>query len=334
MGDSQSALAMATAFITGITGQDGGYLSQRLVEEGWEVHGLVRRGGTHHREPADPLAGVTLHDGDLDDSAGLSALLRHVAPEEIYNLGGISSVAYSWSNPLETVRVNALGAAAILETAWQLQQDSGRAVRVLQAGSADMFGAPTVCPQTEKTALYPVSPYGAAKTFAHNLVGVYRARGLFAANVILFNHESPRRPATFVTRKITESAARISAGLQDTLMLGSLSSRRDWGWAPDYVDAMVRAIRHRQPGNFVIATGVGHSVAEFVAAAFSQVGISDWSAYVRSDPDLRRPVEAAELVGDAAKARVQLGWEPTVGFEELVRRMVDADVERVVNRTT
>jgi GDPmannose 4,6-dehydratase len=206
-----------------------------------------------------------------------------------------------------------------------MQQRAGRPVRVFQASSAEMFGDPAESPQSETTPLRPRSPYGAAKAFAHNLVAVYRGRGLHACSGILFNHESPRRPETFVTRKITRAAALVAAGRQDSVALGNLDARRDWGWAPDYVDAMVRAVRHDLPGDYVIATGKAHSVREFVAAAFSAAGLPDWQRHVTVDPAFARPADAAELVGDSSRARAVLGWAPTLTFEEIVTRMVDAD---------
>jgi GDPmannose 4,6-dehydratase len=318
-----------TAFVTGVTGQDGGYLTERLIADGWVVHGLVHVASGDSDELLARCPEVVLHEGDLADADALAGLVRAVEPDEIYNLGGISSVAYSWANPVTTALITGLGAAGLLEAAWQLQEAVGRPVRVLQASSAEMFGAPDVAPQNEQTPLRPTSPYGAAKVYAHNLVGVYRVRGLAACSAILFNHESPRRPPTFVTRKITQSAARIAAGKQQVLTLGSLTSRRDWGWAPDYVDAMIAAIRHPEPGDYVVATGVSHSVADFVAAAFARVGITDWSAYVETDTTFIRPADAPELVGDATKVRELLGWNPTVTFEELVARMVEEDLRQL-----
>jgi GDPmannose 4,6-dehydratase len=317
---------MGTALITGITGQDGGYLADRLLAEGWHVHGLVR--GEDEQVPVllQRQPGVVLHETDLADLAGVDALVASVAPDEIYNLGGLSSVALSWQHPLLTAEVNGLGAAGVLEAAWKLQQGSGRPVRVLQASSAEMFGTPAASPQSETTPLRPRSPYGAAKAYAHHLVAVYRVRGLHACGCILFNHESPRRLETFVTRKITRAAATIAAGKQDLLVLGNLDARRDWGWAPDYVDAMIRAVRHDRPDDYVVATGTAHSVADFVAAAFARAGLPDWQRYVTVDGEFTRPGDAPELVGDATKARTVLGWRPTLSFEQIVARMVDEDL--------
>jgi GDPmannose 4,6-dehydratase len=318
-----------TAFITGIAGQDGGYLCERLIDDGWQVHGLVHTASGDADELSLRCPQAVLHEGDLADAGAMLELVRQIAPDEIYNLGGISSVAYSWANPMTTAAITGLGAAGLLEAAWQLQQELDRPVRVLQASSAEMFGAPAVSPQNESTPLRPTSPYGAAKVYAHHLVDVYRTRGLYACGMILFNHESPRRPPAFVTRKITQSVALIASGKQDTLTLGSLSSRRDWGWAPDYVTAMVSAMRQESGDDFVVATGVSHSVGDFVAAAFARVGITDWVDLVRTDAAFIRPADAPELVGDAAKARAQLGWAPTVSFEELVARMVEQDLRQL-----
>jgi GDPmannose 4,6-dehydratase len=317
---------MPTALITGITGQDGGYLTERLLAEGWHVHGLVHRGDEHATSLAQRYPYVTTHVGDLAEPADVEGLLADVEPEEIYNLGGISSVAMAWQQPVLTARVNGVAVAGLLEAAWRLQERRGRPVRVLQASSAEIFGAPETSPQSEATPLRPVNPYGAAKAYAHTLLRVYRGRGLHACGCILFNHESPRRPETFVTRKITAAAAAIAARRQDVLALGNLDVRRDWGWAPDYVDAMVRAIRHSEPDDYVIASGQAHSVREFVAVAFARVGLPHWERYVRLDPDFARPVEAAEQRGDATKAKRVLGWTPSMSFERIVTAMVDHDV--------
>lgn len=317
---------MATAFITGIGGQDGGYLAEALLADGHQVHGLLREQDRPSGPDAADLTGAHLHVGDLTDQAGLAALLTEVEPDEIYNLGGISSVAQSWAQPLATGEVSGLAVAGLLQLALELADRLGRRVAVLQAASAEIFGDPAVSPQDEDTPLRPLNPYGAAKAYAHHLVGVYRGRGLAASSVILYNHESPRRPAAFVTRKITRAAAEIARGQANELALGNLAARRDWGWAPDYADAMIRAARAEQPGDYVIATGEAHSVAEFVAAAFAAAGIADWRRYVRVDPAFVRPVDAVELVGNPAKARAELGWAPTVRFDEVVARMVRADL--------
>ncbi|SOD71848.1 GDPmannose 4,6-dehydratase [Jatrophihabitans sp. GAS493] len=318
---------MPRALITGITGQDGRYLTEKLLELGWDVHGVVREGDTEIRHLPESVPKESLHFGDLSNSYRVQEIVDAVQPDNIFNLGGISSVALSWQQPLMTVEVTGLGAAAVLEAAWQLQERSGRQVRVLQASSAEIFGSPCESPQTELTPIRPSTPYGAAKSLAHHLVSVYRGRGLFASSVILYNHESPRRPETFVTRKITSSVARIAAGKQDHLTLGNLEARRDWGWAPDYVDAIYGTISAEIADDFVVATGVAHSVRDFVAAAFSHAGIADWESLVSSDSQFTRSGDAPELVGDATKARERLGWRPATTFAEIVGRMVDHDIE-------
>ncbi len=318
-----------TAFVTGITGQDGGYLTERLLAEGMSVHGLVHGRDEQAGALTERCPAAVLHEGDLTDGDRIRALIAELAPEEVYNLGGISSVAFSWEQPVLTGQVSGVGAVAVLEACWRLQQQTGRPVRVLQASSAEIFGNPEQVPQNELTPLRPGTPYGAAKAYAHQMTSIFRSRGLAASAVILYNHESPRRPETFVTRKITAAAARIATGRQDSLSLGSLDVRRDWGWAPDYVEAMVRAVRHEQPDDYVIATGESHTVADFVAAAFAAAGVADWQSRVRVDPSFVRPVDAAEQRGDATKARTVLGWAPTLDFAAIVTAMVEADLSRL-----
>lgn len=316
---------MTTAFVTGVTGQDGGYLAEQLIAEGTTVHALVHESGHTEAHFATRRLPVTLHTGDLADPVRCAELIAEIAPDEIYHLAGVSSVGYSWERPVLTAQITGLAVAALLEAAWQLQERAGRPVRFMQASSAEIFGSAERSPQNENTPLRPNSPYGAAKAYAHHLVGVYRGRGLPATACVLYNHESPRRPVQFVTRKITRTAARIAAGLENELILGNLDARRDWGWAPDYVDAMVRAVRHRTAADYVIATGRAHTVRDFVSAAFTAAGVSNWESRVRTDPRFIRPVEAVEQIGDAAKARAELGWAPTVEFAEIVARMVRAD---------
>jgi len=312
------------AFVTGIGGQDGGYLAERLVAEGVEVHALA-----HDAEPLPDRPGVELHPGDVTRTDDVRRLVLDLAPEEIYNLAAVSSVARSWEEPDLTAAVNGAAAVGVLDAAYRLQERSGRPVRVLQASSAEIFGQPDRSPQDESTPIRPVNPYGAAKAYAHLMCGIYRRRGLHAATAILYNHESPRRPPQFVTRKITATVAAIARGEADRLVLGNLDARRDWGWAPDYVDAMVRAARADRPDDFVVATGRGHSVRELVAAAFARAGVDDWERLVEVDPTLARPVDATELVGDAGHARSALGWAPTLTFEDVVARLVDAELERL-----
>jgi len=316
---------VTVALVTGITGQDGSYLLERLLADGVEVHGMVRAGKERPSEVRDTLPQVELHDGDLTDGQRLAVLVHEVAPDEIYNLGGLSSVALSWREPALTGVVNGVAVAHLLEAAWQLQESLGRRVSFVQASSAEIFGQPATSPQDEDTPVAPTNPYGAAKAYAHHMVGIYRARGLAASSCILFNHESPRRPPTFVTRKIAAGVAAIAAGMATELVLGDLRVQRDWGWAPDYVDAMVRAARHDRADDFVVATGQARSVRDFVTVAFSHVGIEDWAPFVRTDPAFVRPVEASMLVGDPSKAHRDLGWATTVGFDEIVGRMVDHD---------
>lgn len=316
------------ALVTGATGQDGSYLVDRLLADGVEVHALVRDGAVDPH--AFPLPdGVHRHLGDLAAGEALEALVEEVEPHELYNLAGLSSVALSWERPALAAQVSGVAVGHLLEGARRVQQRTDRPVRVVQASSGEIFAGSGLSPQNEDTRIRPLSPYGAAKAFAHHLIGVYRATGMHAVSCILYNHESPRRPETFVTRKITAGAARIARGMEQVLPMGNLDARRDWGWAPDYVDAMMRAARADTPGDFVIATGVAHSVREFVAAAFAAAGIEDWQDHVTLDPRFTRPTDAPELVGDAARARDLLRWTPTVGFEELVSRMVRADMEQL-----
>jgi GDPmannose 4,6-dehydratase len=309
------------AFVTGIGGQDGGYLAERLLAEGVEVHALIR-----DQEPAPRTPGIELHGGDLTRIDEVRALLIDLSPDEVYHLAAISSVARSWAQPDLTALVNGTAAVALMESALQVQDKRGARVRFVQASSAEIFGQPEVTPQDETTPVRPVNPYGVAKAYAHLAAGVYRRRDLHVASAILYNHESPRRPATFVSRKITSTVAAIVHGRAERLTLGNLDARRDWGWAPDYVDALVRAARADLPTDFVIATGVSHSIRDFVATAFHHAGIDDWEDRVGFDSALARPVDPTELTGDASRARQQLGWAPTIGFEEVVGRMVDADL--------
>ncbi|TKR23674.1 GDP-mannose 4,6-dehydratase [Cellulomonas hominis] len=321
---------MTTTFVTGITGQDGTYLVDRLLADGAQVHGLVRAGDDGVAALAQRHPGVVLHTGDLGDLDHLAGLVAEVAPDEVVNLAGISSVAVSWAEPVLTARLSGLAVTALLEAAYGVQEATGRPVRFLQASSAEIFGQPEVEPQDERTAIRPVNPYGAAKAFAHHQTAVYRGRGLHAATAILFNHESPLRPTTFVTRKITAAAAAIGRTGEGVIALGNLDARRDWGWAPDYVDAMLRALRHDVPDDFVVATGRTHSVRDFAEAALRRAGVGDdWERHVTVDPRFVRPADASTLVGDPSKAERELGWRRTVEFEEVVARMVDHDLELV-----
>ena len=325
---------MSRAFVTGITGQDGGYLAELLLAEGVEVHGLVRPGAdAAARDLLSRSPGVVLHEGDLCDSDRVGRLIIDIAPDEVYNLAGISSVAYSWQQPVLTAQLSGVAAAIVFEAAWGLQESAGRRVACMQASSAEIFGNASTSPQDESTPVRPVSPYGAAKAYAHHIAGVYRGRGLPVSTCIFFNHESPRRPLAIVTRKITSAAARIGAEGSGVIRLGNLEARRDWGWAPDYVDAMVRAVRMQNATDYVVATGQTHTVAEFAEAALRRAGLGDgWADHVEVDAAFLRPADAPALVGDAGKAHRELGWEPTVRFEEVVGRMVDHDME-LLNRS-
>jgi len=318
---------VTTALITGATGQDGSYLCEQLAAEGVRIHAVVED-ATAAADLAW-LATAQLHEVDLRNTDALNALLAIAAPDEIYNLAGLSSVGRSWDKPVLTAQINALPVVVLLQAARELQDTAGRPVRFVQASSAEIFGAASASPQNESTPIAPTNPYGAAKAFAHHMVGVYRGLGLHASSCILYNHESPRRPETFVTRKITAGAARIARGTQDRLMLGTLDPRRDWGWAPDYVAGLVLAARHPDALDVVLATGETHSIGDFVDAAFRAVGMPQWDGVVKLDDNLVRPVEAVEQCGDASLAHAVLGWRPTVGFDEIVRRMVDADLREL-----
>jgi len=325
---------MKKALITGITGQDGAYLTEFLLERGYEVHGIIRRASTFntdridhlYRDPHDPQARLFLHYGDLSDGTGLRRILERVQPDEIYNLAAQSHVRVSFEQPEYTADIVATGTLRLLEAVRDFVRHSGKPVRFYQAGSSEMFGAAPP-PQNEKTPFYPRSPYAAAKVAAYWYAVNYReAYGLFICNGILFNHESPRRGETFVTRKITRAAGRIKMGLQDKLYLGNLEARRDWGFAGDYVEAMWLMLQQDEPDDYVIATGESHSVREFLELAFGMLDL-DWRKYVKIDPRYFRPTEVDHLLGDASKAREKLGWRPRVSFEELVRMMVEHDLE-------
>jgi GDPmannose 4,6-dehydratase len=321
---------MPKALITGITGQDGSYLAEQLLDKGYHVHGIVRRSSSFNTDRIDHLyrdpheSGVQLftHHGDLSDSVSLTKLLYELQPDEIYHLGAQSHVRVSFDIPEYTFDITGAGTLRILDA---IRESGITSARFYQASSSEMFGAAPP-PQSESTPFHPRSPYAVAKVAAYWATVNYReAYGMFAVNGILFNHESPRRGETFVTRKITRAVARIRAGLQDKLFLGNLDAKRDWGYAPDYTDAMWRMLQAGEPEDFVVATGQNHSVREFLELAFEHAGL-DWEPHVEIDPRYFRPSEVDELLGDAAKAKEKLGWEATVGFEELARIMVDADV--------
>lgn len=312
------------AFVTGAGGQDAGYLVESLLDDGIEVHALAHAA---LGKPAVWPEGAALHLGDVTDEVATRDLLRAVAPDVVYNLAAISSVARSWVEPERTMQVNGHAAVALMESALAVQEETGRIVRFVQASSSEMYGEPAESPQHELTPLQPVNPYGEAKAFAHTRLPGLRSRGLHASGLILFNHESPRRPTTFVCRKITRGVAAIVRGRAERLTLGNLDARRDWGWAPDVVDALRRAAAADVPDDYVVATGVAHSVRDFVALAFREAGIDDWEARVDIDPALTRPTDAHVQVGDAGRARRRLGWTPRVTFEEVVARMQRHDLE-------
>ena len=319
------------ALITGITGQDGSYLAELLLSKGYEVHGIIRRSSSFNTERIDHLyqdrhvTGVKLflHYGDLSDSASLMRLLHELQPDEVYNLGAQSHVRVSFDVPEYTGDVTALGATRLLEA---LRETAPKA-RFYQASSSEMYGLVQAVPQREDTPFYPRSPYGAAKVYAYWMTVNYReSYRMHASNGILFNHESPRRGETFVTRKITRALARIKAGLQKELYLGNLEAKRDWGYAPEFVEAMWLMLQQDQGGDYVVATGETHSVREFLEVAFACADL-DWNQYVKIDPRYYRPAEVDLLIGDAAKAKKILGWQPKTTFAELVRIMVQADID-------
>jgi GDPmannose 4,6-dehydratase len=314
------------AIITGITGQDGSYLAELLLARGYEVVGVVRRASSPNFWRIQHLLDrLTLRPADLLDQLSLIRLVDEMRPHEFYNLAAMSYVPASWDQPMLTGEFNAQGVTRVLEAIRQVDPK----IRFYQASSSEMFGKVREVPQTELTPFYPRSPYGVSKVFAHYITVNYReSYDLFAVSGMLFNHESPRRGLEFVTRKVTDGVARIKLGMTDTLALGNLDAHRDWGFAGDYVRAMWTMLQQELPDDYVVATGISHSVRELVEVAFDHVGL-DWRKHVRLDPKLLRPAEVEHLIGDCSKARDRLGWEPTVDFAGLVRMMVDADLERV-----
>ncbi len=321
------------ALITGITGQDGSYLAELLLEKGYEVHGIIRRASTFntsridhlYTDRHDPESRLFLHYGDLSDSSNLNRLIEKNAPDEIYHLGAQSHVRVSFDLPEFTGDVSGLATVRLLDAI----RETGVPAKFYQASSSEMYGKVHEVPQNEETPFYPRSPYACAKVYAYWITVNYReSYNMFACNGILFNHESPRRGETFVTRKITRALARIKAGLQKKLFLGNLDAKRDWGYAKEYVEAMWMMLQQDKPEDYVIATGETHSVREFLEEAFTYAGL-DWNEYVEIDQRYFRPAEVDLLIGDPAKARTSLGWEPKVKFKELVRIMVDADVENL-----
>jgi GDPmannose 4,6-dehydratase len=314
---------MKKALITGITGQDGSYLSELLLEKGYEVHGIIRRSSSINTDRIDHIfKDLHLHYGDLCDGSNLYRILAKVEPDEVYNLGAMSHVRVSFETPEYTADVDATGTVRLLEAI----KDVNPAIRFYQASSSEMFGKVQEVPQRETTPFYPRSPYGCAKVFSYWITRNYReSYGMHASNGILFNHESPRRGETFVTRKITRAIARIKEGVQKELFLGNLDAKRDWGFAGDYVRGMWAMLQHDKPDDYVLATMEMHSVREFLEHAFGYAGM-DYREFVKHDPRLERPAEVDELCGDYSKAQKALGWSPTVTFRELVEMMVEADV--------
>ena len=319
---------MKRALVTGITGQDGLYLSELLLSKGYEVFGLIRG---QNNPKADLVRSVVpdvrLLHGDITDLSSLIRALSTSQPDEVYNLGAVSFVAYSWENARLTSDVTGLGVLNVLEATRLHAGPDLSKIRFYQASSSEMFGKVQDVPQRETTLLWPRSPYGVAKVYGHYMTINYReSYGMHASSGILFNHESPRRGPEFVTRKITQAVARISLGLQDSIALGNLDAKRDWGFAGDYVEAMWLMLQQEQADDYVVATGETHSIREFLEIAFAHVGIEDWQGKVTQDPRFLRPAEVDMLIGDPTKARQQLGWQPKVGFEDLVRMMVDSDL--------
>jgi len=318
------------AIITGITGQDGSYLAELLLEKGYEVFGTVRRSSAPNLWRIEHLLDrVTLKPADLLDQLSLLRVIDEVRPTEIYNLAAMSFVPASWDQPMLTGEYNSQGVTRLLDAVRQVDTS----IRIYQASSSEMFGKVREVPQSEKTPFYPRSPYGVSKVFAHYITINYReSYNLFAVSGMLFNHESPRRGLEFVTRKVTDGVARIKLGLADSLPIGNLDAHRDWGFAGDYVRAMWLMLQQDVPDDYVIATGVAHSVRELIEIAFARVGL-DWQRYVRVDPALLRPAEVEHLLGDASKAKAELGWTPVVNFKQLVEMMVDADLARLGAKT-
>ncbi len=329
------------ALITGITGQDGSYLAELLLEKGYEVHGIVRRASTFNTERIDHIyidphevnARFFLHYGDLTDGQNMTNLVLNVQPDEIYNLGAQSHVRVSFDSPVYTLQSTGVGALNVLEAARQLKKS--KEVRVYQASSSEMFGDVIETPQTENTPFRPQSPYACAKVYAfHQTVNYRNAYDMFAVNGILFNHESPRRGETFVTRKITRAATRIKMGLQDKLYLGNLDAKRDWGYAKDYVEGMWRMLQQDEPDDFVLATGETRSIREFLDFSFAHMGVDDWSDLVEIDPRYFRPTEVNLLLGDCSKAAEKLGWTAKVKCQELAEIMIDHDMELAQQEAT
>lgn len=318
-----SPLSGRRALITGLGGQDGGYLAERLLDDGWDVHGLSWMLNGHRSELDVP--GTTSHTLETSSSIALSEVIRAVAPDLVVHLAGVSSVWKSWQDPVHTVEINSLCTVALFEACFQLQEETGARVAVVNASSGEIFAGSGQTPQTELTPVVPTSPYGVSKAFGYQMGQVYRSRGLAVSSAVLYNHESPRRSDSFVSRKITKGVAAIACGGAEPIKLGNIDVRRDWGWAPDVVDCLYRMAHQDAADDYVVASGKAHSVREFVAAAFRSVGIADWEPHVTLDPAMIRPTEPEPMIGDASKARSVLGWAPTMGFEDIVVAMVEHD---------
>lgn len=315
------------ALITGITGQDGSYLAELLLSKGYQVFGLIRGQDNPKRAIVERMfPKVDLVEGDLTDMSSLVAAIEYTQPDEVYNLAAISFVGISFKQPELTGNINALGALRLLEAIRMIDGDNKK-IRFYQASTSEMFGKVREIPQTELTPFHPRSPYGVAKVYAHYMTVNYReSYGMFACSGILFNHESPRRGHEFVTRKITNGVARIKLGLQDSIALGNIDSKRDWGFAGDYVKGMWLMLQQDKPDDFVLATGVAHSIQDLIELAFNEIGITDWKKYIEQDPRFMRPAEVDLLIGDPSKAKKVLGWEPEVSFEKLIKMMVAEDL--------
>lgn len=326
---------MKKALITGITGQDGSYLAELLVKKGYEVHGIIRRASTFntsrlnglYQDPHEKNKRLILHYGDLADAESIRKIIFSIKPNEIYNLGAQSHVRVSFDIPEYTANITALGALRMLEAIRDFEGESGKKIKFYQASSSEMFGS-ALPPQNEETCFQPRSPYGCSKVFAFNITKLYReAYGIFAVNGILFNHESPRRGETFVTRKITRGIARISKGSDKKIYLGNLEAKRDWGYAPEYMEAAYLIMQQKKPDDFVIGTGESHSVKEFLEVAFKAAGLGDYKKYVEIDEKYYRPAEVDELIADISKIKKNLGWKPKTKFKDLVKIMVRADLK-------
>lgn len=319
---------MKRALVTGITGQDGYYLAELLLNKGYEVHGLIRgQNNPKEAQVREELPDVKILKGDLTDQASLFRALDRATPDETYNLGAISFVAYSWDQAQLTSQVTGMGVLNLLEAMRIWSGGDLTKMRFYQASSSEMFGKVQEVPQRETTLLWPRSPYGVAKAFGHHMTINYReSYGLHASSGILFNHESPRRGPEFVTRKVSQAVARIKLGKQDKIVMGNLDAKRDWGFAGDYVEAMWRMLQQPAGDDYVVATGVTYSIEDLLAAAFEVIGVNDWRKYVEQSPEFMRPAEVELLIGDSAKAREKLGWEPQVNFNELVNMMVESDL--------